>query len=349
MTPELASSTLDCVVDSAGVSSATWPAEASARAALGGVFARVAKRLPAGCDTHDSRIPSVPAPAARSRRLARGHRAGDGVRAVVWLGGSGLRSGSARARGNPPPRNCCSTTAITPRPPRPPKHSWALMPTLLLMNPAGRPRCCSNYDVPSVNRRTRRGRSKPASRARDYVDFMTQLKAGPEGRQSRAGGTPRPCGRRLPGKLRPELCLARARHARSRTGWTEHRQARRSLEATLKLQPDHLRARVARARIDYIVDTKMPWGTGWVLGGGNKKRAMTVMREAAVALGDCPRQRRGAGCGHAGARTPAPPRRSTARGACLGCSPTTLSSQILPSRPTRSSSPPRAARLWPVM
>jgi hypothetical protein len=30
----------------------------------------------------------------------------------------------------------------------------------------------------------------------------------------------------------------------------------------------------------------MPWGTGWVLGGGNKKRAMSVMHEAAVAQAD---------------------------------------------------------------
>ena len=25
----------------------------------------------------------------------------------------------------------------------------------------------------------------------------------------------------------------------------------------------------------------MPWGTGWLLGGGNKKKALAVMREAA--------------------------------------------------------------------
>jgi hypothetical protein len=31
-----------------------------------------------------------------------------------------------------------------------------------------------------------------------------------------------------------------------------------------------LRARVARAWIDYIVDTRMPLGTRWLLGGGNK-------------------------------------------------------------------------------
>lgn len=71
-----------------------------------------------------------------------------------------------------------------------------------------------------------------------------------------------------------------------RTGWNEYWEARHSLDAALAEQPTHLRARVARAWIDYIVDTKMPWGTGWLLGGGNKKRALTVMRAAADATGD---------------------------------------------------------------
>ena len=42
-----------------------------------------------------------------------------------------------------------------------------------------------------------------------------------------------------------------------------------------------MRARVARAWIDYIVDTKMPWGTRWRLGGGNRKQALIDVREAA--------------------------------------------------------------------
>lgn len=70
-----------------------------------------------------------------------------------------------------------------------------------------------------------------------------------------------------------------------RTGWDEYWEARHSLETALKLRPDHLRARVARAWIDYIVDTRMPWGTGWLLGGGNKKRAMSVMHDAVAAPG----------------------------------------------------------------
>jgi tetratricopeptide (TPR) repeat protein len=71
-----------------------------------------------------------------------------------------------------------------------------------------------------------------------------------------------------------------------RTGWNEYWEARHSLDRALELQPTHRRARVARAWIDYIVDTRMPWGTGWLLGGGNKKKALAVMRDAAVSGDD---------------------------------------------------------------
>jgi hypothetical protein len=67
-----------------------------------------------------------------------------------------------------------------------------------------------------------------------------------------------------------------------RTGWSEYWEARTSLDAVLLRNPKHIRARVARAWIDYIVDTKMPRGTRWVLGGGNRKRALAVVREAAA-------------------------------------------------------------------
>ena len=70
-----------------------------------------------------------------------------------------------------------------------------------------------------------------------------------------------------------------------KTGWNEYWEARKSMDAVLAADPQHLRARVARAWIDYIVDTRMPWGTGWLLGGGNKKKALTVMGEA-VAVDD---------------------------------------------------------------
>jgi hypothetical protein len=68
-----------------------------------------------------------------------------------------------------------------------------------------------------------------------------------------------------------------------RTGWDEYWEARKSLDAVLKRNPNHVRARVARAWIDYIVDTRMPWGTAWMLGGGNKKKALAAVKEAASA------------------------------------------------------------------
>jgi tetratricopeptide (TPR) repeat protein len=71
-----------------------------------------------------------------------------------------------------------------------------------------------------------------------------------------------------------------------RTGWNEYWEARHSLDAALALEPDHLRARTARAWIDYIVDTRMPWGTGWVLGGGNRKKALAVMQDASESRED---------------------------------------------------------------
>ena len=66
-----------------------------------------------------------------------------------------------------------------------------------------------------------------------------------------------------------------------KTGWGEYWEARKSLDAVLKRDPEHVRARVARAWIDYIVDTKLPRGTKWLLGGGNKKRGLEMVREAA--------------------------------------------------------------------
>lgn len=67
-----------------------------------------------------------------------------------------------------------------------------------------------------------------------------------------------------------------------KTGWDEYWEARRSLDAVLDRNPGHVRARVARAWIDYIVATKMPFGTKWLLGGGNKKRALAEVRAAAA-------------------------------------------------------------------
>jgi hypothetical protein len=71
-----------------------------------------------------------------------------------------------------------------------------------------------------------------------------------------------------------------------RTGWSEYWEARRSLDMVLAQNPGNIRARVARAWIDYIVDTQMRRGTRWVLGGGNRERGLLAVREAADADGD---------------------------------------------------------------
>jgi hypothetical protein len=71
-----------------------------------------------------------------------------------------------------------------------------------------------------------------------------------------------------------------------KTGWAEYKEARHSLDAVLERQPGHMRARVARAWIDYIVDSKLPWGTRWLLGGGDRERGLATVRDAAAAESD---------------------------------------------------------------
>jgi len=71
-----------------------------------------------------------------------------------------------------------------------------------------------------------------------------------------------------------------------KTGWNEFWEARHSLDQLLADHPDHLRGRVALAWIEYIVDTRMPWGTAWMLGGGNKRNALATMNAAANADGE---------------------------------------------------------------
>jgi hypothetical protein len=64
-----------------------------------------------------------------------------------------------------------------------------------------------------------------------------------------------------------------------KTGWDEYWEARRSLDQVLRMNPAHVRARVARAWVDYIVGSSVPRGVRWVLGGGNKKRGLLAVRE----------------------------------------------------------------------
>lgn len=66
-----------------------------------------------------------------------------------------------------------------------------------------------------------------------------------------------------------------------KTGWDEYWEARRSLDRVLQMNPAHVRARVARAWVDYIVGSTVPRGVRWLLGGGNKKRGLLAVRELA--------------------------------------------------------------------
>jgi tetratricopeptide (TPR) repeat protein len=71
-----------------------------------------------------------------------------------------------------------------------------------------------------------------------------------------------------------------------KTGWHEYWEAKRILEDILEKNPMHVRARVARAWMDYIVGTRVPWGTRWMMGGGSRNRALKMVQEAAQAPAD---------------------------------------------------------------
>jgi hypothetical protein len=71
-----------------------------------------------------------------------------------------------------------------------------------------------------------------------------------------------------------------------KTGWREYWEAKRILEDILEKNPMHVRARVARAWMDYIVGTRVPWGTRWMMGGGSRNRALKMVQDAAQAPAD---------------------------------------------------------------
>jgi len=71
-----------------------------------------------------------------------------------------------------------------------------------------------------------------------------------------------------------------------RKGFGLYKDARRGIDNVLAINPDNLRARVAHAWIDYAVDTRVPFGFKWILGGGDRKRALKNMRAAAAMKGE---------------------------------------------------------------
>ena len=71
-----------------------------------------------------------------------------------------------------------------------------------------------------------------------------------------------------------------------RTGLGDYRAARADLDRVLQRAPGHVRARVARAWIDYFVDSRVPWGFKWMFGGGDRKKAVTALQAAVAEASD---------------------------------------------------------------
>lgn len=114
--------------------------------------------------------------------------------------------------------------------------------------------------------------------------FMTEASLGRSRAQSRVGeDSSDEDALFFLGKLNLNVVWLQLATLGHKTGWSEYREARKSLDAVLQGNPEHVRARVARAWIDYIVATKVPRGARWMLGGGNKERGLQAVREAAQA------------------------------------------------------------------
>ena len=71
-----------------------------------------------------------------------------------------------------------------------------------------------------------------------------------------------------------------------RTGLGDYRASRADLDRVLKRVPGHIRARVARAWIDYFVDSRVPFGFKWVFGGGDRKKAVIALQAADAEASD---------------------------------------------------------------
>ncbi|MBI2185812.1 MAG: hypothetical protein HYU37_01670 [Acidobacteria bacterium] len=126
---------------------------------------------------------------------------------------------------------------------------------------------------------------KACTRCRDLLsEFLGELHLGRAAARARLAQTPADAEALFfLGKLNLNYVWLQLGTLVRRTGWGEYWEARRSLDAALALDPEHVRARVARALIDYIVDTRVPRGVRWVLGGGDRKRGLQTVQDATVA------------------------------------------------------------------
>jgi hypothetical protein len=114
--------------------------------------------------------------------------------------------------------------------------------------------------------------------------FLAELNLGRAAARARLAHTPRDVEALFfLGKLNLNYVWLQLGTLGRRTGWSEYWEARRSLDAALALEPGLVRARVARALIDYMVDTRVPRGFRWLLGGGNRKKGLQTVQDASLA------------------------------------------------------------------
>jgi len=126
---------------------------------------------------------------------------------------------------------------------------------------------------------------KACTRCQDLLsEFLHELNLGRAAARAALARTPKDAEALFYlGKLNLSYVWLQAGTLGRRAGWSEYWEARRSLDAALAIDPGHVRARVARALIDYIVDTRVPRGFRWLLGGGDRKRGLQTVQDATLA------------------------------------------------------------------
>lgn len=126
---------------------------------------------------------------------------------------------------------------------------------------------------------------KACTRCQDLLfAFLTEVHLGRTEARARVRQNPADAeGQFFLGKLNLNYVWLQLGTLGRKTGWGEYWEARKALDAALRTDPGHVRARVARAFMDYIVGTTVPRGVRWLLGGGNRTRGLEVVRDATLA------------------------------------------------------------------
>jgi len=147
-------------------------------------------------------------------------------------------------------------------------------------------RALSSADTARGKRRDKPDHAwKACTRCQEWLsEFLTELDLGRAAARARLVRTPTDAEALFfLGKLNLNYVWLQLGTLGRRTGWSEYWEARRSLDAALALEPAFVRARVARALIDYIVDTRVPRGFRWLLGGGDRTRGLQTVHDATLA------------------------------------------------------------------